>query len=81
MQALRNPNLAFDHWAEIDSIVGQKIDVKDESFTLQDLILLDVVKHQEKIVNVSVQATGEYKLRLQLSDLYEVWKKVDFGTK
>jgi len=28
-----------------------------------------------------VQATGEFKLRLQLNDLQEVWKNVNFGTK
>lgn len=28
-----------------------------------------------------MQATGEFKLRLQLNDLQEVWKNVNFGTK
>jgi len=57
------------------------LEVNNEDFTLQSLIDLDVVKHQEKIVAVSVQATGEYKLREQLNNLTEVWKNVNFGTK
>lgn len=81
VNALRNQHLNPDHWDEIRQIVGQNLDVNNEEFTLQSLIDLDVVKHQEKLVNVSVQATGEYKLREQLNTLTDIWKSVNFGTK
>lgn len=70
MSALRNKNLLEDHWKEIrEKIQNNELDVEQEGFTLQDLIELDVVQHQEAIVSISTRATGEAKLSSEYEEI------------
>jgi dynein heavy chain len=58
--ALRNTALSDIHWKQIqEDIIGEYFDVKSPSFTLQSLIDLDAQAHQQKIQEVSTQATQE----------------------
>jgi len=39
--ALRNDNLKNDHWDEINNLIGQKLEVDREDFTLESLIKMN----------------------------------------
>ena len=75
VEACRNKNLTQDHWDSINDLIPNgKIDTEDETFTLQSLIDLDVNQYQDEIVAISRRATGEAKLRADLSKLDNAWK-------
>jgi dynein heavy chain len=57
-------------------IPSGKIDIDDEGFTLQSLIDLDVNQYQDEIVAISRRATGEAKLKTDLTKLDEAWKSL-----
>ena len=70
--ACRNKDLQDEHWNCINDLIPNgKIDVEDETFTLQSLIDLDVNQYQDEIVAISRRATGEAKLRTDLAKLDE----------
>ena len=77
VEACRNRNLTDDHWEAINDLIPNgKIDVTDESFTLESLILLDVNEYQDDIVAISRRATGEAKLQADLRKLDGEWKEL-----
>jgi len=39
--ALRNDNLKPEHWDEINNLIGQKLEIDREDFTLDSLIKLN----------------------------------------
>ena len=66
-----------DHWEAINDLIPNgKIDITDESFTLESLILLDVNEYQDDIVAISRRATGEAKLQADLRKLDGDWKEL-----
>ena len=78
VSALRNKNLEENHWQDINNLIDGEIKVKEEGFTLQSLIDLDVVQYQEEILAISVRATGEAKLVAALDEVQTAWKNVFF---
>ena len=56
--ALRNPNVQPYHMDEIKAVIGRPFEI-DDSFTLQDLMNLNVVAVQKDIIEISTQATAE----------------------
>lgn len=52
--ALRNDKLQEFHWQKIKDLIGKEFDIKDEDFTLESLIALDVNNYREEIVAISV---------------------------
>ena len=75
VKALRNPQLKPEHWDAINGLLENgKIDIEEGGFTLQSLIDLNVVQHQEEICAISVRATGEAKLRAALEELDNQWR-------
>jgi len=47
VMALRNPDMQDYHYNEINTIVGQVINFKEDGFTLQSLIDMNVVPYME----------------------------------
>lgn len=81
VEACRNKNLTLAHWEAINDLIPNgKIDVDDESFTLQSLIDLDVNQYQDDIVAISRRATGEAKLKADLAKLDQEWKDLKLLT-
>ena len=79
--ALRNDNLKPEHWDEINSLIGQKLEIDREDFTLDSLIKLNAQQFQEEIQGISAKATAESSLRAQLENVDIVWRRVDFIVK
>ncbi len=79
--ALRNENLQKHHWTAIKEMLGNEFDVSKPTFTLKSLLDLGAVDHQEEIQLISVQASQEALLRVQLTQLDELWKRVAFTVK
>lgn len=73
VSALSNDKMQLQHWQDINTTVGKEINIKEEGFTLNHLIQLDVNNFQEEIVAISTQATQEHKLGLQLEKIKELW--------
>jgi len=76
--ALRNEHLKEYHWQEIKDLIRGDFDINDPEFTLQSLIDLNIVQHQEEIQVISTTAAQEASLRAQLAQLEETWKAIDF---
>jgi len=47
VMALRNPDLKEHHWDDINELIGQKLDIHEEGFTLQNLIDMNVTQFNE----------------------------------
>ena len=47
VMALRNPDLKDHHWDDINELIGQKLDIHEEGFTLQNLIDMNVTQFNE----------------------------------
>lgn len=77
VEACRNKNLKPEHWENINDLIegDGKIDIEQEGFTLQSLIDLNVNEHQEAIVAISRRATGEAKLKADLTKLENEWRE------
>jgi dynein heavy chain len=54
--ALRNRNLKTYHWNSIKEVIGREFEIT-EMFRLKNLMDLEVVEHQELILEISTQAT------------------------
>ena len=75
--ALGNEALQERHWLKIADLLGQPI-VRDENFTLEYLIDLNVMEHREHIEQISTEATQEAGLEAQLNKVQTVWASADF---
>lgn len=51
------------HWEEIYEIIGMKLDLNAEDFTLQSLIDLNVKKEKDKIGEIAQKADKERELQ------------------
>lgn len=79
VEALDNPNLAEDHWAEIKAVMKQEeYPLEEKKFTLGELVNFDVADQADEIVNISTTATQENILRSQIVKLQEKWQRLDF---
>ena len=76
MSSLRSPALKLRHWEQITEITGIFFKV-DRFFTLGKLMELDLLRHQEDILEVASQATNEAILEQMLSKVKENWKVTD----
>ena len=75
--ALRNKYLKEHHWKEIKEKIGQDFEI-DDSFTLNDLMAMNVVKCMKEIQEISVQATQEAILEKQFEEIYQNWIALNF---
>lgn len=78
VMALRNPDMNETHFADINELIGQELNFKEDGFTLQSLIDMNVVQFMEQIVAKSVEATGQAKLRTALKELKDIWASQEF---
>ena len=76
VSSLRNPALKRRHWDEITYIIGVVIK-GDKNLTLGRLLELQMSDHQEKISEISSQASNEQTLELMLQKVKDYWKKTD----
>lgn len=79
--ALRNEHLNQLHWKEIKELLGQEFEISEEDFTLNSLLEMKANDFQEEIQQISMQASQEYLLKSQLSEIDEIWKRVEFIVK
>lgn len=57
VKALRNDNMTENHMREVYDKIGREINVKDEKFTLKNLIELNMMEFVDEIRDISTQAT------------------------
>jgi dynein heavy chain len=74
---LRNKALEERHWEVITALIGKKLDLDDENFTLGDLLEMGVDKHMEQIHETSVNASKEADLKGMLAKVENSWKDLD----
>ena len=75
--ALRSEYLKPIHWDKIFQLIGGEIPIDDPDFTLEALMKLSVIKHQEEIIEISVTATQEFELNKQLVNIENFWDQYD----
>lgn len=57
VKALRNDNMTEKHMKEVYDKIGREINIKDENFTLKNLIELNMMEFVDEIRDISTQAT------------------------
>ncbi|MBN3325639.1 DYH1B protein, partial [Atractosteus spatula] len=75
--ALRNPCLRPRHWEDIQYKMGRSF-IKEENFTLGNLLELRVFQYQNMIGDISSTATNEATLEVILHKVIDLWKSTDF---
>lgn len=78
ISCLRNPFLKPHHWVEITSLVRNVI-FDDNSFSLDDLLHLDIFRYKDQIHELSVQASNEFTLEEMLQNVIQQWKVTDLN--
>ncbi|XP_064622088.1 dynein axonemal heavy chain 6-like isoform X2 [Lineus longissimus] len=75
--SLRNPSLRARHWQVIEKIIG-KVIVRDKGFTLGDLLAMNILKHKDRIQDISTTASNEATLEIMLQKVIDLWQSTDF---
>ncbi|KAK9823491.1 hypothetical protein WJX72_003121 [[Myrmecia] bisecta] len=78
LQALHNSALKERHWRKIQDAVGNAI-ARDNAFTVQQLLELNVVSFKEEIAGTSMEATQEAALEALLEGINAKWAHVEFA--
>jgi dynein heavy chain len=81
VQALRNDALKPRHWEEITALLGQELDLEDETFTLGNMMEMGVDQHMDAIIEVSGKATAEKALEEMLDKVKSTWKDMELEVK
>ncbi|ESO83512.1 hypothetical protein LOTGIDRAFT_133247 [Lottia gigantea] len=75
--SLRNPSLRARHWETIEKIIG-KVIIRDKSFTLGNLMEMNIFKHKDRIQDISTTASNEATLEIMLQKIVDLWQSTDF---
>ncbi|XP_041352994.1 dynein heavy chain 6, axonemal-like isoform X2 [Gigantopelta aegis] len=75
--SLRNPSLRSRHWEQIQRIIN-KVIARDKSFTLGNLLDMNIFQHKEKIQDISTTASNEATLEHMLNKITSLWLNTDF---
>ncbi|CAH6786111.1 Dnah2 [Phodopus roborovskii] len=70
---LRNPALRERHWDQVKDEVQREFDQESESFTLEQIVLLGMDQHVEKIGEISASATKELAIEVGLQNIARTW--------
>ena len=76
ISSLCNPALKHRHWLEINKLIGTTIQ-DNRQFTLGKLMALELFHYQDKISEISLQASNEATLEQMLTKVKEFWKMTD----
>ena len=74
---LRNSALRPRHWEKIQETLGKPL-VRDETFTLEKLIDLNIFHYKDEISQISAQASSESSLEDMLGKLVRIWNDTEF---
>jgi dynein heavy chain len=77
--SLKNDAMKPRHWEALMEMTGIKIDMNPATFTLQNLIAMELARYQEGIDEIVVQASNERKIEEELKSVDEVWKNTKFN--
>ena len=69
------------HWDEIFEILGERLDLNNEYFTLNSLIEHNVKKDKDKIGEIAMKADKEKELEQIFEKVTTDWKKAEFTVK
>ena len=68
VEAMRNPRLTAVHWDEIKlNILCEDFNLEDAEFNLASLLNMDIFSYQTQIIEISLQASQEFRIQEQLS--------------
>jgi dynein heavy chain len=76
--SLRNKNLKERHWEKIEEIIQLPV-VRDDTFTLNKLMEMQVMNFAEEIAVVSTEATQEGVLEEMLTKVNNKWSDIEFS--
>ncbi|KAI9348792.1 dynein heavy chain and region D6 of dynein motor-domain-containing protein [Zopfochytrium polystomum] len=74
---LRNPALKPRHWERIQETIGKPL-IRDEHFTLETLLDLQLFSFKEEIGQISSQAGSEAALEEMLTKVVRLWSETEF---
>ena len=69
------------HWDEIYEILGMRLELENDDFTLQSLIDLNVKQEKDKIGEIAQKADKERELEATYEKVHSEWKKCCFEVK
>lgn len=75
---LRSPSMRDRHWAALMEATQKDINLQDPSFSLQQLLDLELHKFEEEVGDIVDQAGKEEKMETALAKLSETWEKMEF---
>jgi dynein heavy chain, axonemal len=75
---LRSPAMRDRHWAALMAATKKDINLADPSFSLQELLDLELHKYEEEVGDIVDQASKEEKMEAALTRLSETWEKMEF---
>lgn len=78
---LRDPSLQERHWDEMYEIIGIKLDLENDEFTLSSLMELNVKKDKDKLGEIALKANKESELESTFKKVEAEWKKSEIETK
>ncbi|KNC49517.1 uncharacterized protein AMSG_05539 [Thecamonas trahens ATCC 50062] len=77
---LANPAMQPRHWIQIFAALGESYEHMSSSFTLPQLLSLDVVAHSDLVFQVSDIATGEAEIDAALENVASTWASTQLPT-
>lgn len=75
---LRSPAMRDRHWQALMAATKKEINLQDPTFSLQQLLDLELHKFEEEVGEIVDQAGKEEKMETALGKLNEVWAKLEF---
>lgn len=75
---LRSPTMRTRHWDALMAATKKEIRLEDPTFSLQQLLDLELHKFEEEVGEIVDQAQKEEKMETALARLGETWAKMEF---
>jgi dynein heavy chain, axonemal len=79
--ALGNKNLTPDHWNDIKELTNIDLELENLDFCLGELMERNIASFQEEIQDISMRATQEAKLQIELQEISNIWNSIELIVK
>jgi dynein heavy chain, axonemal len=75
---LRSPAMRDRHWDALMKATGKTINLSDPTFSLAQLLALELHKFEDEVGEIVDQASKEEKMETALAKLSETWETMEF---
>ncbi|KAL4440889.1 hypothetical protein ABPG74_009302 [Tetrahymena malaccensis] len=76
--ALRKQGMEERHWKDISRVMGKTIEKKNEGFTFDQILQMDLMKHVDEIVQIGERAGKEFQIKTLLDTMETQWEEINF---